>query len=114
MLEDVQGCEFICGVSTTQEIETFHKWITDRHLKNQENFNSGVISMDVKDMKASYYDVMRMARKIVILKDSQMFQCHLDNRLVAGLQDDQWKQTPGKIMFGNGLTLPYRMNRNGD
>ena len=70
--------------------------------------------MDIEDVKASYYDVMRIAGKVIILKDSQMFQCHLDNRLVAGLQDDQWKQTPGKIMFGNGLTLPYRMNRNGD
>ena len=42
--------------------------------------------------------------KIVISKDSQPFQRHLDNRLVAGLQEDAWKQTPGKIMFSDGLT----------
>ena len=64
--------------------------------------------------------IMRMAGKIVISKDSQPFQRHLDDRLVTGLQEDAWKQTPGKIMFGDGLTwfaiipLPYRRNRNGD
>ena len=64
--------------------------------------------MDVEDMKASYYDIMRMAGKIVISKDSQPFQRHLDNRLVTGLQEDGWKQTPGKIMFSDGLTLCSR------
>ena len=44
----------------------FHEWITVKHLKNQESFNGEVISMDVEDVKASYYDVMRMAGKIVI------------------------------------------------
>ena len=33
-LNDVEVCEIICGVSTTQEIEKFHEWITE-HLKNQ-------------------------------------------------------------------------------
>ena len=41
--------------------------------------DSGIISMDVEDVKASYYDVMRMAGKLVISKDSQPFQRHLDN-----------------------------------
>ena len=63
---------------------------------------------------------MRMAVNVVISKDSQPFQRHLDYRLVTGLQEDGWKQTPGKIMFGDSLTwcaiisLPYRRNRNGD
>ena len=76
--------------------------------------------MDVEDVKASYYEIMRMAGKIVISKDSQPFQRHLHNRLVAGLQEDGWKQTPEKIMFGDGLTwcaiisLPYQRNKNGE
>ena len=67
------------------------------------------------DMKASYYDVMIMAGK-----DSQPFQRHLDNRLVTRLQEEEWKQTPGKIMFGDSQTwcsiisLPYGTNKNGD
>ena len=91
----------------------FDEWITKQHLKNQENFDSGDISMDVEDIKASYYNVMRMAGKLVISKESQPFQRHLDNRLMTGLQEDGWKQTLGKIMLGDGLTcsviisLPY-------
>ena len=95
-MDDVEVCEIICGVSTTEEIEKFYEWITEQHLKNQENFDSGVVSLDAKDVKASYYEVMRM--------DSQPFQHHLDDRLVTGLQEDRWKQTLGKIMFGDSLT----------
>ena len=73
-MEDVEVREIIGGISTTAEDEKFHEWITEQHLKNQENFDSGVVSMDVEDMKASYYDVMQMAGKIVISQDSQLFQ----------------------------------------
>ena len=38
----------------------------EKHLENQSLFDSGVILMDVEDVKVSYYDVMRMAGKIVI------------------------------------------------
>ena len=84
-----------------------------KHLENQHIFDSGVISMDVEDVKASYYDVMQMAGKGVISQESQSFQRHLDDRTVSGLMKDCWKQTPGKIMVGDGLTwcaiisLPY-------
>ena len=50
VLEDVEIREVICGVSTTEEIEKFHEWITEQYLKNQENFDSGVISMDMEDL----------------------------------------------------------------
>ena len=76
--------------------------------------------MGVEDVKAYYYDVMRMEGKLVISKESQPFQQSLDNRLVSGIQEDGWKQTPGKIMFGDGLSwcaiisLPYWRNKNGD
>ena len=76
--------------------------------------------MDIEDIKASCHNVMRMAGKLVISKDSQPFQRHLDKRLVTGMQVNGWKQTPGKIMFSGSLTwckiisLPYWRNRNGD
>ena len=39
----------------------------EKHLENQDEFDTGVISMDVEDVKASYFDIMRMAGEIVIL-----------------------------------------------
>ena len=104
----------------TDEIKKFHEWTTEKHLENQDTFDSGDISMDVEDVKAPYYDIMRMAGKIVISRESQSFHRHLDERPVSGLMEDRWKQTPGKIMFGDGLTwcaiisLPYRRNCSGE
>ena len=73
MLEDVEFREIICGISSTEEIQKFHEWKTEKHLENQDTFDSGFISMDVEDVKALYYDVMRMAGKIVISQESQSF-----------------------------------------
>ena len=77
--------------------------------------------MDVEDVKASYYDVMRMAGELVISNPgTQIFKSKIDERPVPGIREDGWKQTPGKIMFGDGLkwtgiiSLPYKRNRNGD
>ena len=106
--------EIICGISTQDEIEKFHEWITEKHLKNQDKFDSGVLSMDVEDVKASYYDVMRMSGELVISDPgTQISKSKIDDRPDPGIREDGWKQTPGKIMFGDSLTwtgiisLPY-------
>ena len=39
VLEEVEVREIICGVSTHEEIEKFHKWITEKYLRNQEKFD---------------------------------------------------------------------------
>ena len=70
------------------EIQLFHEWTTEKHLLNSDKFDSCVVSMDVEDVKASYYDVMRMAGKLVISKESQPFQQSLDNKLVSGIHED--------------------------
>ena len=64
MLEEVEVREIICGVYTQEDIEKFHEWITEKHLKNQVEFDSGVICMDVEDVKASYFHIIRMAEKL--------------------------------------------------
>ena len=52
--------EIICGISTSEEIEKFHEWITEMHLLNQSKFDTNIVSTDVEDVKASYYDIMRI------------------------------------------------------
>ena len=78
VLDDVEVCEIICGVSSTEEIQKFHEWITEKHLENQDTFASEVVLMEVQDVKASYYDMIHMAGKIVISRESQSFQRHQD------------------------------------
>ena len=36
--------------------------------------------MDIEDVKASYYDLMRMAGKLIISRESQPFQQSLDDK----------------------------------
>ena len=43
VLEEVEVREIICGVSTQDEIEKFHEWIKEKHLKDQDKFDSGVL-----------------------------------------------------------------------
>ena len=73
---------------TSEEIQLFHEWIMEKHLLNQNKFDSGVVLMDVEDVKASYFDVMRMAMNLMISKESQPFQQSLDNKLVSGIHED--------------------------
>ena len=74
--------------------------------------------MDVEDVKASYFDIMRMAGEIVISNPgTQIFKKRVDERAVPGISKDCWKQMHGKIMFGDGLlwtaiiSLPYKRSR---
>ena len=54
-MDEVDVREIICGISTSEEIQLFHEWITEKHLLNWDIFNRGVITMEVEDVKASYY-----------------------------------------------------------
>ena len=121
VLEEVEVREIICGISTQDEIEKFHEWVTEKHIENQDKFDTGVMSVDGEDVKASYYDIMRMAGEIVIANPGiQVFKSRIDDRAVPGIREDGWKQTPGKIMFGDGLTwtgiisLPYKRDKDGN
>ena len=67
VIKKVEVREIVCGESTVEDIKKFQEWIMKKHLENQDEFDTRVISMDVEDVKASYFDIMRMAGEIVIL-----------------------------------------------
>ena len=76
--------------------------------------------MDVEDVKASYYDVMRMAGEIVISNPgTQIFKSKIDKRSVPGIREDGWKQTRARLcsataLHGRGSYLfPTRETRTG-
>ena len=74
------------------------------HRIDQELFGSQVISQDVEDVKVTYYDTLRMAGKLSIMPERPVIRTHLDKEIIHGFPKDGWKQAPGKIMFGNGIT----------
>ena len=61
MLESIEVREVVTGISTKEEIIEIQDWVTSNYLKDQEKFGSKVVSMDVEDVTASYYDLMRMS-----------------------------------------------------
>ena len=54
------------GVSSDKEISAVIEWIMEMHKKDQERFVTQIISLDVEDVKVSYYDTLRMAGKLRI------------------------------------------------
>ena len=60
VINEVEVREIICGISTSEEMQLFHEWIMEEHLLNQSKFDTNIVSTDVEDVKASYYDIMRI------------------------------------------------------
>lgn len=61
MLDKIEVQEIVCGVSSKPEIEEIHEWVTKMNKKDQATFGTRVISMDVEDVKVTFYDTLRMA-----------------------------------------------------
>ena len=74
------------------------------HKIDQDSFGSQVISLDVEDVKVTYYDTLRMAGKLSITPERSVIRTHLEKEIIHGLTKDVWKQVTGKIMFGNGIS----------
>ena len=104
MKDEVEVRELVCGVSSEPEIEGVHQWISEMHGLDQERFGSRVISLDVEDVKVSYHDCLRMAGKVQIENPGSPILSKPSRNVLNKYGKDEWRQIPGKIMFGNGLT----------
>ena len=72
--------------------------------QDQREFGIQVISFDVEDMKATYYDTLRMAGLVSIKPDDAVIHRKCDPEILYGYSKDVFKQVPGKIMFKNGIS----------
>ena len=104
MLRQVEVKELVCGRSTREEILEVARWIERMHALDQEKFGTQVISLDVEDVKATFYDNLRMAGKIQIPGGQAPLRTAVEKDMIYGYMKDTWKPIPGKIMFGNGIT----------
>jgi len=120
MLDRIEVRELVCWVSSDQEIEQTREWIKKMQGLDQDRFCSQVVSLDVEDVKTTYYDTLRMAGKLSIDPKRAVLRTSVETDLAHGYSKDGWKQVPGKIMFGNGITwtclisLDLEMNGLGD
>ena len=118
MTQEVQVKELICGVSSEGEIDEVRLWMQEQFELDQERFGSCVVSLDVEDVKATYHDTLRMAGKVEIGAPGALLQKKPTKESLARYGADGYKQIPGKIMFGNGITwmavISLDMHRNRD
>ena len=104
MTQEIEVRELICGISSEGEIKEVVEWIRLMFDQDQERFGSSVISLDVEDVKTTYHDTLRMAGKVRIDAPGTLLQKKPSKENLAKYGVDEYKQIPGKIMFGNGIT----------
>ena len=104
MLKQVEVKELVCGRSTREEIVEVARLIERMNALDQEKFGTQVISLDVEDVKATFYDTLRMAGKIQIPGGQAPLRTAVEKDMIYGYMKDTWKPIPGKIMFGNSIT----------
>ena len=104
MLERIETRELVCGVSSVSEIREVSNWIERMQEMDQRDFGTQVVSLDVEDVKATYYDTLKMAGLVSIKPEDAVIHRKCDLESLHGYSKDVFKQIPGKIMFGNGIS----------
>lgn len=66
MLEKVEVCEIVWGLSSDLEKEQVHEWVSEMYRKDQASFGTRIIFMNGEDVKAMFYNTLRMAGKLRI------------------------------------------------
>ena len=105
MLKEIEVKELVCGVSSDEDIAATCEWINVMHATDQSTFASQVVSLDVEDVKTTYYDTLQMAGRLSINPERAVLRTNLEKDIIHGQLKDSWKQVLGKIMFGNILDL---------
>lgn len=104
MLKRIKVWELLCGVKSYSEIEEVRDWIEKMQEIDQRKFGTQVVSLDVENVKTTFYDTLRMAGSISIDPKNAVLKWRYDHDQISGYSKDVWKQIPGKIMFGNGVS----------
>ena len=96
--------KLFCGVSSDQEITEIWKWTNTMYSMDQNKFGTQIISLDVEGVKTTFYNTLRMAQKLKIRSGNAVLKMVAETNIIHRYQKDCWKQAPGKIMIGNGIT----------
>ena len=104
ILEQIEVPEIICGVSSSLEVLEILEWITRMYKLDQETFGTRVISLDVEDVKTTFYDTLRMVGKLKISARSLVLCTQVESKIIYRFGKDARRQISGKIMIGNGIS----------
>ena len=96
MLEEVEIKEIIAGKSSPEEILEIRKWMKTHQAKDQSIHPTGVVSMDVEEVRVTFYDWMKMTGELPMTTRSEP--------LISWFNEDTWMQLPTLIMIGNSTS----------
>ena len=65
MLDELEVKEIEAGVSSPEEILEIRKWMETQHAKDQAILPTGVVSMDVEELRVTHYDWMKMTGELL-------------------------------------------------
>ena len=125
--ENVDVREIIFGKSNEEDIQEFHDWISDQYDVDQITLPTCVISLDVRDMKVSWYDLLRITREDMVgrrLFFAKTLGAYEEDEISwfededGRMMEDKWVSFPAKIIFGNGCSwagvMSFEMEKDED
>ena len=98
LLEKVQVAEICVGVHSDEFVKETVDWAIRQYQRNQDDCPTGVISLDVEEVKILASDYQRI---IDNSKSASGKRIKITRRFKKG---DQFKQFPVKVMIGDGYT----------
>ena len=104
MLHDVEVKEIVTGVSSPEEILEIRKGMEIQKAKNQGVLPTGVVSIDVEELRVTHYDWMKITGELLMTTRSELLKTYLAKDKISGFNDNKWKQLPCLIMIGNGTS----------
>ena len=104
MLEDVEVREIIAGISSPEEILEIRKWMEVHQAKDQSILPTGVVSMDVEEVRVTHYDWMKITGELLMTTRIEPLKTYLAKDRISGFNEDKWKQLPTLIMIGIGTS----------
>ena len=119
ILKEVEVREVTIGLSSEDEVSRAKEWMLDQFRRDQKDFPSGVISMDVEEAKLTRYDELRLLGTLCIPEKTKPAESRLSlqNSVPSSSslsEKDRWRQVPVRLMIGNGISwvLMIRVNIN--
>ena len=88
MLGDVEVKEIVAGVSSPEEILEIRKWMETQHAKDQAILPTGVVSMDIEELRVTHYDWMKMTGELPMTSWSELLKTYLSKDRISGFNDD--------------------------
>ena len=94
MLGNMEVKKIVAGVSLPEEILEIRKWMETQHAKDQAILPTGVVSMDVEELRITHYNWIKMTGELHVTTQSEPLKSYLAKDRISGFNNDKWISCP--------------------